>query len=155
MGSDLSLLCQYGLPLRVTMNVHGTCFGLGSLHLYILYANNGDQPAMKIILPEESSLTGLKVKVLKGDEFPCGNRIIQPRHADFIQEVMNHKRNSTYILHVKWNHGDKYKRGLMKQMGLWYAQDTGFFFATRRVPLWKSAARTRLLLAVTFRTSQV
>lgn len=91
--------------------------------LDILYANNGDQPAMKSILPEESSLTGLKVKVLSGDDFPCGNRISQQRHRAFIEDVMQGKRNSTYMLHVNWNHGEQYKRGLMKQMGIWYARD--------------------------------
>jgi len=92
--------------------------------LDILYSNNGDQPAMKTILPEESSLTGLRVKVLSGDDFPCGNRINQLRHREYIQDVMEHKRNSTYMLHVNWNHGEKYKRALMKQMGIWYARNT-------------------------------
>ena len=91
--------------------------------LDILYANNGDQPAMKTILPEESSLTGLKVKVLSGNDFPCGNRIQQLRHRDFIQDVMHQKRNNTFMLHVNWNHGEKYKRALMKQMGIWYARE--------------------------------
>lgn len=91
----------------------------------MLYASNGDQPAMKSILPEESSLTGLKVKVLSADEFPCGNRIEQPRYRSYIQDVMDQRRNDTYMLHVNWNHGEKYKSGLMKQMGLWFAQDRG------------------------------
>lgn len=93
-------------------------------HLDILYANNGDQPAMKTILPEESSLTGLRIKVLDADDFPCGNRIRQVRHREYITSVMQGKRNTTYMLHVNWNHGEQYKRALMKQMGVWYARDT-------------------------------
>lgn len=91
--------------------------------LDILFLSNGDQPVMKTILPEESSLTGLKIKVLKGDEFPCGNRILQPRYRDFMKNLLEGKNKNTYMLHVNWTHGKKEKLGLMKQMGIWYVRE--------------------------------
>jgi hypothetical protein len=51
---------------------------------------------MNTILPEESSLTGLRVKVLKIEEFPCGNTLYEPRYEDLRKDLLENKRNTTY-----------------------------------------------------------
>jgi hypothetical protein len=91
-------------------------------NLEILFAAFGDQPVMNTILPEESSLTGLRVKVLKIEEFPCGNTLYEPRYRDFRKDLLENKRNNTYILHVNWTH-KREKVGFVKQLGIYYVQE--------------------------------
>lgn len=91
-------------------------------HLEILYAAFGDQPVMNTILPEESSLTGLRVKVLKIEEFPCGNILYEPRYQDLRKDLLENKRNTTYMLNVNWTH-KREKVGFVKQLGIYYVQE--------------------------------
>jgi len=91
-------------------------------NLDILMLGHCDQQTISFILPEESSMTGLRIKVLKGEEYACGNRIFKKKHEAYINDLMMNKSNNTYILHVNWS-DVKEKVGIMKQMGLWYSNE--------------------------------
>jgi len=79
-----------------------------------------DQLVMNMLLPEHSSLFGLKVKTIMDEDFPGGGNF----HVDheFMMEMVKGKKDP-YIFHMSWTVGKKEKLLFMRQMGMWYVDD--------------------------------
>jgi len=95
---------------------------MGDLMLMI----NVDQPAINLLLHEQASWRGLRVKVLSreselGRELPNGWNF--HRQAGFMKELMTGKR-TPYVFHMNWTLNKKDKVKFFQQIGDWFVRST-------------------------------
>lgn len=88
------------------------------------------QQALNALLTEHASLYGLRVKTLDGQDFPGGFHY--HRKKDFMKEVASGTR-VPWIFHMSWTHNKDNKLLFLKQMGLWYLQETCGLFGNKAV----------------------
>jgi len=70
-------------------------------------------------MEEHSSLFGLRVKVHRTDEFPCGKQY--HRHTDYMKALIRKDLEiSPYLFHMSWTENKDDKLLFFKQMGWWY-----------------------------------
>jgi len=81
---------------------------------------NSHQQALTALLAEHSSLTGLKVKTLDGEDFPSGFHY--HRKKELMKNIVEGK-HQPYLFHMCWTKNKDNKILFMKQMGMWYMKE--------------------------------
>mmetsp|Transcript_27529 Transcript_27529/g.42323 ORF Transcript_27529/g.42323 Transcript_27529/m.42323 type:complete len:264 (-) Transcript_27529:46-837(-) len=87
----------------------------------IVLAVKSHQQALTALLSEHSSLFGLKVKTLPGEDFPGGFHY--HRRMDMMHEIVEGRR-FPWIFHMSWTTNKENKLKFFQQMGLWYTKCT-------------------------------
>ena len=86
----------------------------------LIQNTNSHQQALTALLSEHSSLTGLKVKTLEGDDFPSGFHY--HRKKPLMKNIVEGK-HEPYLFHMCWTKNKDNKILFMKQMGMWYMKE--------------------------------
>lgn len=86
----------------------------------LIMATHSHQQALNALLIEHSSLYGLKVKVLSGEEFPGGFHY--HRRKELMHSIAE-KKYTPYIFHMSWTKNKDNKLLFFRQMGMWYVKD--------------------------------
>lgn len=78
------------------------------------------QQALTALLEEHSSLTGLKVKTLEGNDFPSGYHY--HRDSQLMKRIVSGQQKP-FLFHMCWTKNKENKILFYKQMGMWYMED--------------------------------
>lgn len=86
----------------------------------LIMATDSHQQAFNALLIEHSSLYGLKVKTLKGNDFPGGFHF--HRRRDLMKTIVQGSF-VPWIFHMSWTKNKDNKLLFFRQMEMWYVQD--------------------------------
>jgi Nucleotide-diphospho-sugar transferase len=103
---------------------HKTRYLLNSLLLLSDSNGGNEQFQLNQLMAEHASLYGLKVKVLRRDEFPTGavyQRLI-PEDEGLMKGILE-GRTTPFMFHMSWTSSKKDKLLYFRQMGEWYVQE--------------------------------
>merc|ERR1711862_150012 len=89
----------------------------------LLMRHEGHQAVLTQLLTEHSSLFGLKVKILHGEEFPGGREYHEDRPFMLNLIKKGAKKVPPWIFHMSWTLNKDYKILFLKQMGMWYVKE--------------------------------
>jgi len=86
----------------------------------LIIATASHQQALSALLTEHSSLFGLKVKTLPGEEFPGGYHY--HRQKEMMMAIVQQK-TTPWLFHMSWTKNMDNKILFFQQMGLWHVSD--------------------------------
>jgi len=98
------------------------------LFLSLLYSGDmvmavgSHQQVLNALLIEHTSLYGLKVKTLSGEEFPGGWHYHRKSKKPLMKAIAAREANNV-IFHMSWTDNKDNKQKFMEQMGMWYVTD--------------------------------
>jgi hypothetical protein len=82
-----------------------------------------DQSVMAGLLSEHASLFNLRVKTLAEEEFPAGRLVSDRQVKPWLLKLLRGEVEP-WVFHVNWTSNTKEKLEKMKQLGMWFVQDT-------------------------------
>jgi len=86
----------------------------------LIQSTKSHQQALAALLAEHSSLYGLKVKILNGEQFPGGFHF--HRDHQLMHDIIEGKKTPK-IFHMSWTENKKNKVLFFQQMGMWYPNE--------------------------------
>ena len=86
----------------------------------MIIQSGSHQQALNALMIEHTSLYGLKVKTLDGDDFPGGFHY--HRRKELMHNIVENK-SKPWIFHMSWTKNKDNKLLFFKQMGLWNVQE--------------------------------
>ena len=87
----------------------------------MITANGSHQSVLISLMIEQSSLFNLRIKVLHGEDFPCGAHYHMDR--PLMKEIVT-KQKEPYLFHMSWTKNKVNKILYFKQMGWWYVNES-------------------------------
>lgn len=90
-----------------------------------LEASRSQQQTLLELLSEHISYHGLRVKTYDGDDtnyFPTGGQFHKNRR--FMKQFLRGELDDVFLFHMNWTKNKKEKLNYLKQLGMWFVEDT-------------------------------
>ena len=83
----------------------------------MIIQSGSHQQVLIALMNEHSSKFGLRVKILSGEDFPCGKHFHQ--NKALMKDIVEDRR-TPYLFHMSWTKNKVNKVKFLMQMGLWH-----------------------------------